>query len=159
MSRCGEVENSKWNWVALAEGAVISRDGFGAVSTALIEDRQAPTLCSDGVRRQMSNELLHSAGMTTSNGIVLTLRAVLPDLRAEWPIRSLALFGSRVRDDATAGSDLDVLVEFARPVSLSAFLALEERLAGITGLRIDLVSVDALKPRIGERVRAEAIFV
>ena len=97
--------------------------------------------------------------MTRSKGIILTLRAALPGLQAEWPIRSLALFGSRLRDDATSQSDLDVLVDFARPISLSAFLALEERLAGITGLRVDLVSAAALKPRIGERVRAEAVFV
>ena len=57
----------------------------------------------------------------------------------------------------TPASDLDVLVEFARPVPLSSFLALEERLAAITGLRVDLVSVAALKPYIGERVRAEAV--
>jgi predicted nucleotidyltransferase len=95
--------------------------------------------------------------MMTANDIVTTLRGALPGLQAEWPIRSLALFGSRMRDDATEASDLDVLVDFARPVPLSAFLALEERLASITGLRIDLVSVAALKPRIGEHVRAEAV--
>ena len=77
-----------------------------------------------------------------------------PALREEWPIRWLALFGSRVRDDATPDSDLDVLVEFARPIPLSSFLALEERLTVITGLRVDLVSAAALKPHIGARVRA-----
>ena len=64
-----------------------------------------------------------------------------------------------MRDDATAASDLDVLVEFDRPVPLSAFLALESRLVEITGLQIDLVSKAALQPHIGERVRAEAIAV
>jgi predicted nucleotidyltransferase len=95
--------------------------------------------------------------MPEPSDIIATLRAALPGLREEWPIRSLALFGSRVRDDSTPGSDLDVLVEFARPVPLSAFLALEERLAAITGLRVDLVSAAALKPYIGRRVRAEAV--
>ena len=95
--------------------------------------------------------------MTATDDIVAVLRTALPDLREEWPIRSLALFGSRVRDDATASSDLDVLVEFAQPVALSSFLALEARLAAITGLRVDLVSAAALKPYIGERVRAEAV--
>jgi uncharacterized protein len=94
--------------------------------------------------------------MAQADDVMLTLRAALPDLRAHWPIRSLALFGSRTRD-ATAKSDLDVLVEFARPMPLSAFLALEARLASITGLRVDLVSAAALKPWIGERVRAEAV--
>ena len=95
--------------------------------------------------------------MTTGTDPVRTLRAALPGLQADWPIRSLALFGSRTRDDATPDSDLDVLVEFTRPVPLSAFLALEQRLTELTGLRVDLVSVAALKRFIGERVRAEAI--
>ena len=85
------------------------------------------------------------------------LRVALPGLRERWPIGSLALFGSRVRDDATPDSDLDVLVEFAKPVALSSFLALEEWLAVITGLQVDLVSAAALKPYISRRVRAEAV--
>ena len=64
---------------------------------------------------------------------------------------------SRVRDDATAVSDLDVLVAFSCPVPLSSFLALEERLAAITGLPVDLVSEAALKPYMGKHIRAEAI--
>lgn len=95
--------------------------------------------------------------MIETDDIIVKLRVALPGLREQWPIRSLALFGSRVRDDATPDSDLDVLVEFTRPVALSSFLALEERLAAITGLRIDLVTAASLKPYIGERVRAEAI--
>jgi len=95
--------------------------------------------------------------MLDTADIIAVLRAALPSLREQWPIRSLALFGSRVRDDAVADSDLDVLVELAAPVTLSAFLALEVRLATITGLRIDLVSAASLKPFIGERVRAEAV--
>jgi predicted nucleotidyltransferase len=95
--------------------------------------------------------------MTEAGDIIALLRAAIPGLREQWPIHSLALFGSRVRDDATPNSDLDVLVEFARPVSLSSFLALEARLATITGLRVDLVSAAALKPYIGERVRAAAV--
>jgi hypothetical protein len=97
--------------------------------------------------------------MAQADDIIVELRAALPGLRARWPIRSLALFGSRVRHDATFDSGLDVLVEFERPIALSSFLALEERLAGITGLRIDLVSVAALKPYIGERVWAEAVIL
>lgn len=95
--------------------------------------------------------------MPSAEEILSTLRAALPGLWAEWPIRSLALFGSRMRDDMTDASDLDVLVEFSEPVPLSAFLPLEERLGRITGLRIDLVSAAALKPHIGARVRAEAV--
>lgn len=95
--------------------------------------------------------------MAEMDDIIVRLRAELPGLRKQWPIRSLALFGSRVRDDATPNSDLDVLVEFNKPVALSSFLGLEERLASLTGLRVDLVSAAALRPYIGERVRSEAV--
>lgn len=95
--------------------------------------------------------------MPASNDIASLLRLALPDLRAQWPIRSLALFGSRVRSDATPNSDLDVLVAFERPIPLSSFLALEQKLANLTGLRVDLVSEATLKPYIGARIRAEAI--
>jgi predicted nucleotidyltransferase len=88
---------------------------------------------------------------------VARLRAALPALRQAWPIGSLAVFGSRSRDDARADSDLDVLVEFAEPVPLSVFLALEERLAALAGVRVDLVTTDSLKPHMGARIRAEAI--
>jgi len=97
--------------------------------------------------------------MSDADDILTTLRTALPELRQRWPIRSLALFGSVARGDAGPASDLDVLVEFERPVTLSAFLALEDELAGLTGRRIDLVSAAALKPHIGRRVRAEAVTV
>jgi len=93
----------------------------------------------------------------SSSDIATLLRTALPRLRQDWPIRSLALFGSRTRNDATEASDLDVLVEFDRPIPLSAFLALEAHLSAITGLRVDLVSAAALKPHIGARIRAEAV--
>jgi predicted nucleotidyltransferase len=95
--------------------------------------------------------------MNDIGDILASLRSAMPELQRQWPIRSLALFGSRVRDDATPVSDLDVLVEFIRPVPLSSFLALEQRLAEITGLGVDLVSDAALKPYMGKRIRTEAI--
>jgi hypothetical protein len=92
-----------------------------------------------------------------SSAILTTLRSALPDLRREWPIGSLALFGSRVRDDARPDSDLDVLVEFTQPISLFSFLELEERLGTLAGCKVDLVCAPALKRYIGEHVRAEAV--
>jgi predicted nucleotidyltransferase len=95
--------------------------------------------------------------MSETDDPVARLRAALPALRQAWPIRSLAVFGSRSRADARADSDLDVLVEFAEPVPLSAFLALEQHIAVVAGVPVDLVSAASLKPLMGERIRAEAI--
>jgi len=95
--------------------------------------------------------------MTERHQTLAVLRTALPDLRRRWPIRSLAVFGSVARGDASAASDLDVLVEFERPLGLSEFLALEDALSALVDRRVDLVTRKALKPHIGRRVLAEAV--
>jgi uncharacterized protein len=97
--------------------------------------------------------------MSEKDDVLALLRTALPELRRQWPIRALSVFGSVVRDDANASSDLDLLVEFDQPVSLSQFLALETVLSDLTGRPVDLVSRPALKPFIGARVLDEAVPV
>jgi uncharacterized protein len=97
--------------------------------------------------------------MSEREDILTALRVALPELRRRWPIRGLALFGSVARGEATAASDLDVLVEFTEPVTLSSFLSLEQTLSELTGRPVDLISRPALKPFIGERVLREAVSV
>jgi predicted nucleotidyltransferase len=97
--------------------------------------------------------------MNARDEILGVLRAESAGLRRLWPIRSLAVFGSVARGEDGPGSDLDILVEFAEPVSLSNFLALEDRLSALTSRRVELVSRTALKPFIGRRVLREAVPV
>lgn len=91
--------------------------------------------------------------------MLAVLRQTLPELQQHWPIRSLALFGSIVRGEASPASDLDILVEFGEPIGLSSFLALEKELSALTGRRVDLVSRPALKPFIAQHVLSEALRV
>ncbi len=78
--------------------------------------------------------------MSERDEIIATLRAALPDLRQRWPIHSLALFGSMVRGEAKETSDVDLLIEFDKPISLTPFLDLEKELERLTGRRVDLIS-------------------
>jgi predicted nucleotidyltransferase len=95
--------------------------------------------------------------MSERDDIIATLRAALPDLRQRWPIQSLARFGSMARGEAKETSDVDILVDFARPIPLSSFLALEQELGNLTRRRVDLVSSEALKPFIKGHVLSEAL--
>ena len=95
--------------------------------------------------------------MTEKEKIFAVLRAALPDLKRRWPISSLAVFGSIARGEASATSDVDMLVDFVRPIALSEFLALEHALSALVERRVDLVSRAALKPYIGRRVLDEAV--
>lgn len=85
------------------------------------------------------------------------LRAHLPELRKQFGVRSLGLFGSYVRNQQKPTSDLDVLVNFSEMPSLVKFIRLEDRLSELTGVKIDLVMEDGLKPVIGRRVLKEVV--
>jgi len=76
----------------------------------------------------------------------------------EYGVESLALFGSVSRQEETAESDIDILVEFSRPVGMLAFLRLQHRLTEILGgRRVDLVTPKGLRPAWRERILNEAV--
>lgn len=78
-----------------------------------------------------------------------------PTLRREFGVESLGIFGSVVRNEQTRGSDVDILVDFAKPVGMFTFLELEEHLGHVLDTKVDLVTRNALKPRIGESILRE----
>ena len=89
--------------------------------------------------------------------MVKKLRGILPEIAARYQVREMALFGSFVRQETSAGSDLDLLVSFREPPSLLQFLELQAHLSDRLGVKVDLVMKDALKPRIGERILRELV--
>ena len=95
----------------------------------------------------------------TLDDIRAVLRDLLPLLRTEYHVSSLAVFGSYVHHAAGASSDVDLLVTFSDPPGLLRFVELESFLSARLGLKVDLVMREALKPRIGRRVLAEAVPV
>jgi uncharacterized protein len=72
-------------------------------------------------------------------------------------IRSLFVFGSVARGDAADGSDIDLLVEFDRPVGLFHFVRVRDFLSRELGTAVDLVTRDALRGDVRENVLREAI--
>ncbi len=85
-----------------------------------------------------------------------TLTLCLPDLKKEYHVDSLELFGSRLRGDNRPESDVDILVSFSSTPSLLEFVRLKNYLSEILGLKVDLVMRDALRPHIGEKIMCEA---
>ncbi len=93
------------------------------------------------------------------NEMVEMLRRERPVLRGRHHVRSLAVFGSAVRGETTAGSDFDILVEFHKSPGLFGFVELERYLSSLLGVDVDLVEKKSLKPRIAERVLKEAMAI
>lgn len=85
------------------------------------------------------------------------LQRYLPELKQRYHIKSLGLFGSYVRNEQTATSDLDVLVEFDEIPGLLAYVELQQTLSDLLHLPVDLVHRPDLKPFIGERILAEVV--
>jgi predicted nucleotidyltransferase len=75
-------------------------------------------------------------------------------------VARLAVFGSVARNEATAASDVDILVEF-RPdarIGLFEFARLRRDLSEILGCEVDLVTPEALHPSMRESILREAIY-
>ncbi|HEV7590731.1 MAG TPA: nucleotidyltransferase family protein [Longimicrobium sp.] len=89
--------------------------------------------------------------------VIRSIREHLPDLD-KFDVRSIAVFGSVARDEATTGSDVDVLVEFGR-ATFDGYMGLKFFLEDLLGVRVDVATVDSLKPRVRARVLREAVNV
>ena len=70
---------------------------------------------------------------------------------------SLSLFGSVARDEAGPDSDVDILIDLARPLDLFDLGRIQVRLEEIFGERVDLVMTRALRPQLRDGILAEAI--
>ena len=77
----------------------------------------------------------------------------------DFSVKSLTLFGSVARDEATSESDVDLLVEFEKPVGLLTFAGLQRYLETVLDSSVDLGTPDSLKPYLRETVMGEAIRV
>ncbi len=80
------------------------------------------------------------------------------ELEDRFKVKEIGIFGSYVRGEQKKRSDMDILVEFKEPIGLLQFIELEEHLENLLGVKVDLVSKKALKPRIGEHIMKEVIY-
>lgn len=88
--------------------------------------------------------------------IIQILKRAQPDISERYKVKSLGVFGSYIRGEAKIGSDLDILVELEdRSLTLLQFIALENYLSDLLGVKVDLVEKSALKPVIGSHILEE----
>ena len=82
------------------------------------------------------------------------------ELRRQFGIQSLFLFGSAARNEANETSDVDLLVEFDRPIGLLHLVATAQSLERLLGVeRVDLVLRRAVLPELRDSIFEEAIDV
>jgi predicted nucleotidyltransferase len=72
-------------------------------------------------------------------------------------VQSISIFGSVARNQARKNSDVDILVDFEKPVGLFAYARLKMYLEEILEHPVDLVTPEALRQEFREDILREAI--
>lgn len=91
--------------------------------------------------------------------VLETLRQQIPMLTERYSVETLEVSGSYVRSEQNQDSDLDVLITFKEDPSLLTYMAIENYLSDLLGIKVDLVMKDSLKPKLGQQILREAIPV
>ena len=94
--------------------------------------------------------------MNRKDAVIEKLRDKGEELK-EFHVASLSLFGSIIRGEDGPESDIDILVEFTEPVGMFTFVRLNSYLEELLGNEVDLVTPEALKERLRDRILNEAI--
>ena len=96
--------------------------------------------------------------MLTKSYILSKLADLKPALYEDYAVKEIGLFGSFSDESFSENSDIDLLVEFERPIGWKYF-SLEIYLENIFGRKIDLVTKNALKKQVKDRILKQANFV
>ena len=100
--------------------------------------------------------------MLTRDTAIQLLRRNLEYLSAEYGVSRIGLFGSVARDVSTDSSDVDLVVEFSRPIGFR-FVDLADYLEGLLGRKVDLLTsagVQAIQsPRIFQSISEGVVYV
>lgn len=80
-------------------------------------------------------------------------------LKSNFQVEDIGVFGSVARGDNFDSSDIDLLVNFSKPIGMFKFIGLENYLSQLLGKKVDLVTRKALKPAIKADILQEVIYV
>lgn len=81
-----------------------------------------------------------------------------PVLLEKYGITSLGLYGSVLRDDFTPQSDIDIIVDFSKPIGIE-FIDLAEDLEKVLQHKVDLVSKQGVKLTFFEVIKKDILYV
>jgi predicted nucleotidyltransferase len=97
--------------------------------------------------------------MKTDREIKKILAFKKPELCARYSVKEIGIFGSYLNGDQKENSDVDILVEYEKPVSLIEFVNLKNYLTDLLEIDVDLVMKKALKPHLARRILREVVYV
>lgn len=97
--------------------------------------------------------------MKTLENLQALLREELPYLREHYHVDRIGIFGSYVRGEQTAESDLDVLVAYSETPTLFEIARLQHYLEDLLGVKVDVALQEGLKQYIAPYILREVQYV
>lgn len=97
--------------------------------------------------------------MKTKEKAIAILREQKQHLREKYKVKEISLFGSYVREEQKEASDVDILVEFEKPVSLLQIVNLENYLSDILEIKVDVVPRKNIREELRDYILKEAVPV
>lgn len=96
--------------------------------------------------------------MVDLTSIKKTLRGLKPELLQRYHVHSIGLFGSVVRNDFSSDSDIDIIVDFNKPIGIE-FVDLADYIEKKLKKRVDLVSKRGIKEKYLKEIEQDIIYV
>ena len=97
--------------------------------------------------------------MKSLDEIKSLLKQYEDEIKREYNVKEIGIFGSYLHKRQKKNSDLDILVEYSKTPGFFRFIELEEYLTDILGVKVDLVIKSSLKPQIGKRILSEVVYL
>ena len=86
------------------------------------------------------------------------LQQLKPELAQKFHVHTIGLFGSVVRDDFSPSSDIDIIVDFDRPIGIE-FIDLADYMEQRLKKKVDLVSRNGVKEKYFKAIEREIVYV
>ena len=100
--------------------------------------------------------------MTTSSEILKLIKENYNYLSSEFGVKKIGLFGSAAKGTSTKESDVDIFVEFNKPIGFK-FVRLVEYLEELLGEKVDVITKDGLNniriKKVAENIKASLVYV
>ncbi|MFZ4751760.1 MAG: nucleotidyltransferase family protein [Chitinophagaceae bacterium] len=96
--------------------------------------------------------------MNELNQIIQELRLLKPELSDRFFVNEIGLYGSVTRDDFNVDSDVDIIVDFSKPIGI-AFVDLADFLESKIHRKVDLVSKNAMRNYFYSSIEKEIQYV
>ena len=79
-------------------------------------------------------------------------------LQEKYSISELALFGSYSRDEQTGSSDIDIMVDFSKPIGIEYLDLVYQIKEAFEDVQVEVVAKNAIKKKYYDRLKKDLLY-